>query len=303
MSTYNNPRLITPPKEEEEIYPYRRAWRSIFLESGTVLGMMLVIFVLVNFIGLDIPLEFREYANVILALMPAILWMGFSRIPENSALEPRRRLLTTFTVTALVANAIGIPLVNTIFEPDAWLPLQSNLNRILGYTLTVGVLHEFLKYLVLRYIVYPDYFRIRTDAIAYGAATAIAYATVINVTYVLANPTAAPDVVIMRVFAVLSIQIVGSIIVAFGLSETLFSNALSFFMPMMIMLSALLAGMAITLRASFLNATLELTISSQREIVGLLFSIIFYLVPMAIFFFLFSITEQREQDKIIGQEI
>ncbi len=303
MSTYNNPRLITPPKEEEEIYPYRRAWRSIFLESGIVLGMMLVVFVLVNYVGLDIPLEFRVYASLAIALTPAILWMGFSRIPENNVIEPRRRLLTTFTVTALVANAIGIPLVNTIFEPDAWLPLQSNLNRILGYTLTVGVLHEFLKYMVLRYIVYPDYFRIRADAVAYGAATATAYATIINVTYVLANPTAAPDVVTMRVFAVLSIQIIGSIIVAFGLSETLFSNALSFFMPMMIMLSALLAGMAITLRSSFLNATLGLSISSQREIFGLLFSVIFYFIPMAIFFFLFNITERREQDKIIGQEI
>ncbi len=267
------------------------------------MGLMLVIFVLVNLIGLDIPLAYREYANVVLALLPFILWMLFSRIPENNAIEPRRRLLTTFTVTALVANAIGIPLVNTIFEPDAWLPLQSNLNRILGYTLTVGVLHEFLKYLVLRYIVYPDYFRIREDAVAYGAATAVAYATVISITYVLANPTAAPDVVIMRIFAILSIQITGSIIVAFGLSETLFSNALSFFMPMMMMLSALLAGMAITLRSSFLNATLGLTISEQREIFGLLFSVIFYFIPMAVFFFLFNITERREQDKIIGQEI
>lgn len=303
MSTYTNPRLITPPKEEEEVYPYRRAWRSVFLESGGILGIMVIIFVLVNFIGLDIALDLRIYANILLAISPTVLWLMFSRLPENNALEPRRRLLTTFTVTALVANAIGIPIVNTIFEPDAWLPLQSNLNRILGYTFTIGVLQEFLKYLVLRYIVYPDYFRIRSDAVAYCAATATAYALVISLNYVLANPTAAPDVVAMRVFATLAIQIVGSTIVAFGLSETQFSDALSFFMPMMLFLSSLLAGMAITLRASFLNATLGLTISSQREIFGLLFSVVFYVIPMAIFFFLFNITEQREQDKIIGQEI
>lgn len=303
MSSYNNPRLITPPREEEEIYPYRRAWRSIFLESGAVLAITLGVFVLINFLGLDIALELRVYANLGFAISPAFLWIIFSRLPENNAIEPRRRLLTTFTVTALVANAIGIPLVNTIFEPNVWLPLQSNINRILGFTLTVGVLQEFLKYLVLRYIVYPDYFRIRSDAVAYSAATATAYATVVNINYVLANPTAAPDVVMMRVFAVLSIQIIGSIIVAFGLSETLFSNALSFFMPMMMVLSALLTGVAITLRSSFLNATLGLTISAQRELFGLLFSIIFYVVPMAIFFFLFNITEQREQDKIVGQEL
>lgn len=303
MAFVNNPRLITPPREEEEIYPYRRAWRSIFIETGTIMGMMVIIFVLVNFLGLAIPVEFRLYSNILLAISPTVLWLLFSRVPENDVIESRRRLLTTFTVTALVANAVGIPLINAVFEPNSWLPLQSSVNRILGYMLTVGILQEFLKYLVLRYIVWPDYYRIRTDALAYGAATATAYAMVINLNYVLANPAAASDVVMMRVFAVLSIQIVGSVIVAFGLSETLFSDALSFFMPMMIMLAALLAGVAITLRSSFLNASLGLSVSAQAEIFGLLFSVVFYFIPMAVFFFLFNITERREQDKIIGQEI
>jgi len=121
--------------------------------------------------------------------------------------------------------------------------------------------------------------------------------------YVLANPAAASDVVMMRVFATLSIHIVGSMIVAFGLSETLLNDALSLFLPMMMILAALLAGVAITLRSSFLNATLGLSISTQKEIFGLLFSLIFYFAPMAVFYFLFNVTEQREQDKIIGQEI
>lgn len=303
MASYNNPRLITPPREEEEVYPYRRAWRSVFIESGTVIGAMMVIFVAVNFLALDVPDDFRLYTNILLAIAPTVLWLLFSRVPENNVIEPRRRLLTTFTVTALVANAIGIPLVNTVFEPDAWLPLQSQVNRIIGYMLTVGTLQEFLKYIVLRYIVWPDYYRIRTDAVAYGAATAVAYAMVINLNYVLINPMAASDVVIMRVFATLSIQLVGSLIVAFGLSETLFSDAIAFFMPMMIVLAALLSGMAIALRSSFLNAALGLSISAQNEIFGLLFSLVFYFAPMAVFFFLFNITERREQDKIIGQEL
>ncbi|MGB7342262.1 MAG: PrsW family glutamic-type intramembrane protease [Phototrophicaceae bacterium] len=303
MAFINNPRLITPPKEEEEVYPYRRAWRSIFIETGTVMGMMLIVFVLVNFIGLGVPPEWRVYSNLLLAISPTILWLLFSRVPENNVIEPRRRLLTIFTVTALVANGIGIPLLNTVFEPDAWLPLQGGTNRILGYMLTVGILQEFLKYLVLRYIVWPDYYRIRIDAVAYGAATATAYTLVISLNYVLANPTAASDVVMMRIFATLSVQMIGSIIVAFGLSETLFSDALSLFLPFMIVLAALLAGVAITLRSSFLNATLGLGVSEQREIFGLLFSVVFYFVVMSIFLFLFNITEQREQDKILGQEI
>lgn len=302
MTTFNNPRLITPPREEEEIFPYRRAWRSVFIESGFLIGLMLLIFVAFNFLGVSLSGAALRIVNVLLALIPTILWLIFSRIPENSAVEPRRRLLTVFTVTAFVANAIGLPLLKTIFEPDAWLPLQSPVFRIMGYMATLGILQEFLKYLVIRYIVWPSYYRVRLDAVAYGAATAVAYALVVNLDYVLTNPSAAPDVVILRIFATVAVQMLGSIIVGFGLSETLFSHALSFFLPMMMLLAALASGLAVAMRASFMNAPLSITISAQREIFGLGFSLILYLVGMAVFFFLFNITERREQDKIIGQE-
>lgn len=301
MTSYN-PRLITPPKEEEEIYPYRRAWRSVFIESGILMGMLLIFFVAFNYLGISLAGNNLIAVNVTLAISPALLWIIFSRVPENNVVEPRRRLLTIFTVTALVANAVGIPLLNAVFQPNEWLPLQSALNRIIGYTVTVGILQEFLKYLVLRYIVWPDYYRVRTDAIAYGAATAVAYAMVVNLNYVLNNPSAASDVVMLRVFANTAIQIVGSIVIAFGLSETRFNSALSFLLPIMVVLAASLTGIAIPMRAQFMNAGLGLTISGQREIFGLIFSIIFYVAPMAVMFFLFSITERREQEMMIGQE-
>jgi hypothetical protein len=302
VTTYNNPRLITPPREEEEIFPYRRAWRSLFIESSLLIGLMLLIFVAFNLLGVSLSGNSLRFVNILLALIPTIFWLIFSRIPENKVIEPRRRLLTVFTVTALVANAIGLPILKTVFEPDAWLPLQSPVFRILGYMATIGILQEFLKYLVIRYIVWPGYYRVRLDAVAYGAATAVAYALVVSLDYVLNNPLAAPDVVILRVFATLAVQMLGSIIVGFGLSETLFSHAISFFLPMMMLLASLVSGLAIAMRASFMNAPLSITISTQREIFGLGFSLVLYLAGMAVFFFLFNITERREQDKIIGQE-
>lgn len=302
MSNYS-PRLITPPKEEEEIYPYRRAWRSVIIESGILLVLLLFFFISFNLLPLHVEGNTLISLNIVLAISPTLLWIIFSRVPEDNVEEPRRRLLTTFTVTALVANAVGIPLIDNVFQPEAWLPLQSPMNRILGYMVTVGILQELLKYLVLRYIVWPGYYRVRIDAIAYGAATAVAYAMVINLNYVFKNPTAAPDVVMARVFANLAIQVVGSTFVAFGLSETRFSSAFSIFLPFMVVLAALLTGIAIPVRTELMNAGLALTISSQKEIFGLLFSIIFYAAPMAVMFFLFSITERREQELIISQEV
>lgn len=301
MSTYRSG-LITPPREEEEVYPYRRAWRSIFLESGLVLGTMLVIFVLVNFLGVRAPLPWRVYINIGLAILPTVLWVVFSRVAESRVLEPRRRLLTTFIVTALVANAIGMPLLNRVFAPTTWLPLQDTVTRIIGYMLTVGILQEFLKYITLRYIVYPEYYRVRTDAVAYGAATAVAYSLVISLNYVFSNSIAGVDVVALRVFATLSIHLVGSLIVAFGLSETAFSDALSLLLPLTVVLAALLGGVAIAMRSSFMNARVGLGVSAQNELFGMAFSVVMFVLPMSVFYFLFNVTERREQDRITGQE-
>lgn len=301
MATYNRPSLITPPREEEEVYPYRRVWRSIFLETGILL-LLMVGFVLAGaFIGLDVPQNIRPVLNIVLASSPALLWLLFSRIPENFAIEPRIRLLTTFTVTALVANAVGLPILNSILQPESWLPQQDTTSRIIGYMLSVGILQEFLKYLVIRLIVWPDYYRVRLDAIAYGVAGAVGYALVLNIDFVLSHPMAAPDTVMIRVFATVTMHIIGSMLVAYGLAETYFSNALSFLLPAMLFLAAAFVGIAIPTRADFLNASLVLTVSTQNTLFGMAFAVASYAGALAVLFFLFSTVEQREQEKLSGQ--
>ncbi|MDQ7024789.1 MAG: PrsW family glutamic-type intramembrane protease [Anaerolineae bacterium] len=303
MTTIRSPQLITPPKEEEEIYPYRRAWRSVFIETGILTILLLVFFVLFNLLGITVPQRLLLPFNLLIVLLPTLLWLVFSRVPERLVVEPRRRLLTTFVVTALVANAIGIPLLDNVLQPNDWLPLASTLNRIMGYTTTVAILQEFLKYLVIRYIVWPEYYRVRTDAIAYGAASGVAYAMVISLNYLFQNPMATPDAIMLRVFATTTLNIVGSVIVAYGLAESQFSNALSFLLPITVLLAAIVNGIAIAMRPTFMKATLGLTISAEKTIFGVIFALILYIVPIVTLLFLFNVSERREQDKLAGQDI
>jgi hypothetical protein len=303
VTALRNPRLITPPKEEEEIYPYRPAWRSVFIETGILTILLLVFYVVFELLGTTVPAQALFPFNLILVLVPTLLWLIFSRVPEGAAVEPRRRLLTTFVVTALVTNAVAIPLLDKVLQPDEWLSTASPVNRIIGYTTTVAILQEFLKYLVLRYIVWPGYYRVPADAIAYGAATAVAYAMVANLNFLFQNPTATPDAVMLRVFATTTMSIVGSIIIAYGLSETQFSNSLSFLLPFMVFLAAVVNGFALPMRSTFMRAILTLTPSSERTIFGILFALIVYVLPMATMYFLFSVSARREQDKVTGQDI
>lgn len=299
MRPYNDARLLTPRKEEE-IAPYRPAWRSIGFEYALLAILTVGFFVIGSILGVQFPERFHMPINLGIALLPAGLWLGFSLIPESRVPEPRRRLLAVFVITSLTANAIGLPLIDTVIQPGKWLSLGSTVDRIIGYALTVGIIQELLKYLVIRYVVWPDHYRVRTDSIAYAAASATGYAMVINLQYVLTT-SSSPDIVMGRVFSTAVVHLISSIVVAYGLSETLFSNTFPILMPFMIIFSAFLTGIAITLRAGLINASLTVEGSATRPYLSLGFTIGFLVLALLIMVFLFNTVERRDREAVIDE--
>lgn len=293
--TISNPRLLTPPREKEEIYPYRRVWRSIAIEGGILMAVAGGLFVAVSILGIQIPRSFHQIIAVLFALLPALLWLAFSWWPEYAVPQPRSRLLAVAIISALVANAVAIPLINDFFQVDRWLPLSSAVDRILGYTFTVGVVQEFAKYLVVRYTVWPDQFRVRLDGVAYSAAAAVGYATILNLHFVFSG-TATPDVVAARVFATFALNIVASIIVGYGLAEVRFSDPIPLLLTLTIALSSFITGIAVPIRAGLVNAPLSLEISLPRAILGLGFSAALFIAPCLVLSFLFDSAERRAQE-------
>jgi protease PrsW len=250
-----NPRLITPPEEEKEIYPYRRVWRSLILEAGALFGVAAVLFVVSGILSIAPPARFYQIINVALALLPVGLWLLFSWRNERLVPQPRQRLITVMMVSGLVANAIGVPLVDNFLQPDRWLSLASAIDRIVGYTFTVGIVQEVLKYVVVRYAVWPDCFRTRLDAIAYCAASAIGYATVVNLHFALSY-AALPYFAALRVFDTVAINLAASIVVAYGLAEITFSKPSPFVLMLTVALAAFVKGASIPLRSGLVNASL-----------------------------------------------
>jgi hypothetical protein len=98
-------------------------------------------------------------------------------------------------------------------------------------------------------------------------------------------------------------NIIGSLIIAYGLSETQFSNALAFLLPTMVFLAAVVNGIAIPMRTTFMKAVVGFSVSSERSILGVIFAVTFYSVWLAVMYFLFNVAERHEQDKRGVQEI
>lgn len=272
-----------------------------------MLGIAVALFVVFNVLSVQLSASLRMPVNVGLVLMPVGLWLALSWWPERFALQPRQRLLTVMIVSALAANAIGIPLINDFLQVGRWLPLSSAIARIIGYTFTVGIVQEMLKYLVVRYTVWPEQFRNRLDGVAYGAASAIGYATVLNLHFVLSNP-ASPDVTANRIFSNLALHLVTSLVVGYGLAEVRFSQPSPFLVTLSIALAAFITGIAIPIRAGLVNASLSLDVnatnpllntSATKPLQGLVFSLALLIALSLALAFLFNSAEQREREAAV----
>lgn len=300
MTSYN-PRLLLPP-EEEEVYPYRRVWRSVALESLLLLAIAMALFVLLGFIGLRVPESARRPLNYAVAALPLGLWLVFSLWQERAVQEPRRRLLGVVIITALAANAIGVPLVEQVFQVDRWLPLSSALNRILGYTFTVGITQEFIKYLVVRYTVWPDELRTRMDSIAYNLAAAIGYATILNLQYVMTSD-AAVDVTSMRVFGNVALQFAGSILVGYGLGEVRFGRPTPLLLTLALAVAASITGVVVPIRAGLVNASLSLAPAIASPIRGLAVSAAALVAVAVAIGFLIENAERQDREAAAAREV
>lgn len=289
-------RLLTPPKEEEEIYPYRRVWRSIIIEMGIIFSVTAALFVLVSILGVSLPASIHQPLNYLLALVPLVSWLILSWLPEHSVPRPRVRLMSVLVITALVANAVGYRIIEDIFFDNEWLSLANAIDRIIGYTFTIGVMQEGLKYLVLRFLLWPDFLRTRLDAVAYAEAAALGYALVASLQFI-SDGSPTPDMVAARVFSIVVIHLAASVIISYGVAESRFGDANFLLLPAMFAMGAFVTGLAVPLRSGFVNADIAVSqFVIPRQIFGIGFSVALLVAALVPIAFLYDNAERQERE-------
>jgi RsiW-degrading membrane proteinase PrsW (M82 family) len=152
--------------------------------------LALILFVLIV-VGLDrlISPVFNPTSllitGVLLAIIPAFIWIAFFYRRDRLEPEPKSLVLQVFLLGGLLAAAVGLPMVNDVFAIRAWLN-RSLTTQILGAILVVGVTHEFLKYAAVRFSVFGSAeFDEPVDGIIYATAAGLGYAAVLNIAFVL----------------------------------------------------------------------------------------------------------------------
>jgi RsiW-degrading membrane proteinase PrsW (M82 family) len=289
------PILLAPEKEEKEIVPYRRIWRSAVTEVVILLALTAGMLLFTRLYKGSLDDTQRRLIGITLSLTPLVLWGFISYAGERQAPQPRARILTVVILTGLAANAIGIPLVDRYFAVDQWLATASGISRIVGYTLTVGIAQEFLKYLVMRYTVWPNNFRTRSDGVAYAMAAGIGYATVLNLNYVFSN-AADPSGVALRVAEYTLSQLAISVIMGYYLAESkLNRNTSLLWLPAALMFGALLTGLFVAVRGGLIVGSVSTASTASNGIQGLGAAVILVVVLFYSFYFLINNADERTQ--------
>ncbi len=177
------------------------ARRSIWIAQGiTIAG--LIIYVLIVRLLAPALLAGGHPASVgvgvVLALVPALLWLLLFYVQDAKEPEPLGFVLRVAMAGGILAGAVALPMLARI-PTRAWLAAGPVTGLVVSI-LAVGSVQEFCKYLAVRFTVYDaDEFDEVADGVIYGTAAGLGLATVFNLWLVLNSPSIAPVPAALRI--------------------------------------------------------------------------------------------------------
>ncbi len=266
------------------------AWRA---GLGHILGQVAFVLVVVALAAILKPTLTGWpllTVGLVLALVPAFLWLIFFYQQDRLEPEPKGYVLVVFVLGALLAQAVGIPLLRDVFEVRRWLPINPWAN-VLGSILVVGFTQEFLKYAAVRYSIYPlAEFDERIDGIVYGTAAGLGYATMLNMHYVVASGGVNLQAGVIRIAVTALAQASFAGLSGYFLGRAKFEDEPVWWLPSGVALAAVLNGLFTFLRGELTTTRLSLTGGGHNPWPGLIlaaivagatFSVLFYLIRRA----------------------
>ena len=287
----------SPPVDSYSILP---VWRRIGLQLFVLAASLFLIVLLGETLQPRFDLQLERILSLALVPLPVILWLYVSVLPETRVARPRRRLISVAVVSALTASAIGLPLAQEFFRVQEWLPLQSVFARILGYTVTAGFVDAGLKFLVLRYLIYPQGLRVRADGIAYAFASAIGYSGFLNLALIW-RLEPAWDIAAVYLLANITIQLASSMFIALGIIESYFSDAYPLVLPANVLVAAISSGLITALLGGFMSGPLSTAGNTDRPLFAFAMLGASLVVSFGVVYFIFSNSERREREAYMSQ--
>lgn len=250
--------------------PHRGVWATGIAQVIALVAFVLVVEVILGSTPLALDQTGLILAGVVLAVIPALLWLAFFYAQDRLEPEPKGHIAGVFILGGLLAGAIGIPLLRDTFRTQEWLG-ASTVTTLLGSILVVGVVQEFLKYAAVRYSIYPSReFDERVDGIVYGTAAGLGYATMLNIQFIIDSQGADLRAALIRIVVTALAQASFSGITGYFLARAKFEDEPVWWLPSGVALAAILNGVFTYVRGEITTTRLSLTGSGFNPWPGLI---------------------------------
>ena len=237
-------------------------------------------------------------AGILLSVVPAVIWLAFFYAQDYREPEPKQLVIGVFVLGALLARAVGIPLINGLFRLSSWIEADT-LTHILGSILVVGFAQQFLIYAAVRYSVYNSAeFDERVDGVIYATSAALGYATMVNLEYVLAS--GGVDLVsgIIRIAATAMAFASFGGITGYFMGRCKFEDEPLWWMPVGLVLASLLNGLFAFFRGEVTTTRIGLNGGGYNPWPGLILGTIVAGITFAILFFLIRRLQKRVHESV-----
>ncbi|MFQ5612720.1 MAG: PrsW family intramembrane metalloprotease [Anaerolineae bacterium] len=197
--------------------------------------------------------------GVVLALIPAVLWLAIFYLQDRLEPEPKGYVLGVFLLGALLARAVGQPLINGFFQVNEWAS-NSFAFKLAAGILIVGIIQEFLKYAAVRYSVFGSQeFDERVDGIVYGAAAGLGYATMLNIDYVIGSGGVDLGIGVMRIVVAALAHASFAGVSGYFLGRAKFENMGPVWLPGGLLLASVLNGVVTVALGAISRSGLQAT--------------------------------------------
>ncbi|MCB9136522.1 MAG: PrsW family intramembrane metalloprotease [Anaerolineales bacterium] len=237
-------------QEEKPTSHHESAWQADLMSLVFLVVFVLIVYNIEAWVKPVFTPTTLTLTGVVLSIIPAVLWLGFFYRRDRLEPEPKSMVIQVFFLGGLLAAAIGIPLVENIFQVSEW--MYANVwTRLLGGILVVGFTQEFLKYAAVRWTVYKtDEFDEPVDGIIYATAAGLGYAAMLNILFVVQSGGVDLGAGVIRITIISMAHASFAGVVGYFLGIEKFQNKPVWFTSLGVVIAAVLNGVFFTLRGS-----------------------------------------------------
>ena len=244
-------------------------WRVDLVSVGSLVAFVAVVYALDGILHPRLEGVALALAGLLLAVVPAAVWLSFFYRRDRREPEPRTMVLGVAILGALVGAAIVIPVLRDVLVVDARLD-RSPLAFLVGSILIVGFVEEFAKYATVRLSVYSSSeFDERADGIVYASAAGVGLAIALNVAFVVSSGGVDLGAGAIRIVVTALAQASFAGVTGYFLGRQKIEARPWWWMPLGLSIAATLNGVFTFLRGTVTSGSLDATAGQLGPWIGL----------------------------------